>query len=111
MPLGGSIGGRVDGPAALTLNVGKLLAAAANSFDETQDGIGNPVKNTPLCRQNLAARFGTAGELAILDDISNASYTTNLERRHWRLRTSGLTFVLSWLRGDLLLLVSETLRL
>ncbi len=31
MPNGGSIGRRVDGPAALTLNVGKLLAMAANS--------------------------------------------------------------------------------
>ncbi|MDQ3257031.1 MAG: hypothetical protein M3R15_24590, partial [Acidobacteriota bacterium] len=31
LPKGGSIGRRVDGPAALTLNVGKLLAMAANS--------------------------------------------------------------------------------
>ncbi len=125
MPLGGSIGRRIDGPAALTLNVGKLLATAANSrayypnlqltfkgvstgrapsglgpdsteaevdaylsnpaffpvgtFDETQDGIGNSVKNTPLFRQDLAAPYGTAGEFAILDDIGNASYTTNLD--------------------------------
>lgn len=122
---GGSIGRRVDGPAALTLNVGKLLATAANSrafypnlqtsflgvsigrapsglgpnsteaqvdaylsnpayypvgtFDETQDGNGNPVKNTPLFRQDLAAPYGTAGEFRLLDDISNASYTTNLD--------------------------------
>jgi cytochrome c2 len=122
---GGSIGRRVDGPAALTLNVGKLLAMAANSrafypnlqqsflgvsigrapsglgpnsteaevdaylsnpayypigtFDETQDGNGNPVKNTPLFRQDLAAPYGTAGEFRLLDDISNASYTTNLD--------------------------------
>ena len=125
MPNGGSIGRRVDGPAALTLNVGKLMAMAANSralypnlqqtflgvsigrapsglgpdsteaevdaylsnpayypvgtFDETQDGHGNPVKNTPLFRQDLAAPYGTAGEFRILDDISNASYTTNLD--------------------------------
>ncbi|MDQ3674856.1 MAG: hypothetical protein M3365_10820, partial [Gemmatimonadota bacterium] len=125
LPLGGSIGRRIDGPAALTLNVGKLLATAANSrayypnlqltfkgvsigrapsglgpdsteaevdaylsnpaffpvgtFDETQDGIGNSVKNTPLFRQDLAAPYGTAGEFAILDDIGNASYTTNLD--------------------------------
>ncbi|MEO6271334.1 MAG: proton-conducting transporter membrane subunit, partial [Lautropia sp.] len=32
MPNGGSVGRRVDGPAALTLNVGKLLAMAANSL-------------------------------------------------------------------------------
>ncbi|MBA2594987.1 MAG: hypothetical protein M3495_11425 [Pseudomonadota bacterium] len=125
MPNGGSIGRRVDGPAALTLNVGKLLAMAANSrafypnlqqsflgislgrapsglgpdsteaevdaylsnpayypvgtFDETQDGHGNSVKNTPLFRQDLAAPYGSAGEFKLLDDISNASYTTNLD--------------------------------
>ena len=125
LPGGGSIGRRVDGPAALTLNVGKLLATAANSrafypnlqqtfvgvsigrapsglgpdsteaevdaylsnpayypvgtFDETQDGNGNPVKNTPLFRQDLAAPYGTAGEFSKLDDISNGSYTTNLD--------------------------------
>jgi len=125
MPTGGSIGKRVDGPAALTLNVGRLLALAANSrafypnlqqiflgvsigrapsglgpnsteaevdayltnpkfypvgtFDETQDGVGNSVKNTPLFRQDLAAPYGTAGDFRLLDDISNASYTTNLD--------------------------------
>ena len=125
LPGGGSVGRRVDGPAALTLNVGKLLAMAANSrafypnlqqtflgvsigrapsglgpdsteadvdaylsnpqyypvgtFDETQDGNGNPVKNTPLFRQDLAAPYGTAGEFSKLDDISNSSYTTNLD--------------------------------
>ncbi len=125
MPHGGSVGRRVDGPAALTLNVGKLLATAANSrafypnlqqtflgvsigrapsglgpksteaevdaylsnpayypigtFDETQDGNGNPVKNTPLFRQDLAAPYGSAGEFRLLDDISNSSYTTNLD--------------------------------
>lgn len=125
LPGGGSIGRRVDGPAALTLNMGKLLAMAANSrayypnlqqtflgvsigrapsglgpnsteaevdaylgnpafypvgtFDETQDGNGNPVKNVPLFRQDLAAPYGTAGEHEILDNIGNASYTTNLD--------------------------------
>jgi cytochrome c2 len=125
MPAGGSVGRRVDGPAALTLNVGKLLAMAANSralypnlqqtflgvsigrapsglgpdsteaevdaylsnpafypvgtFDETQDGNGNPVKNVPLFRQDLAAPYGTAGEFSKLEDIGNASYTTNLD--------------------------------
>jgi len=125
MPKGGSVGRRVDGPAALTLNVGKLMAMAANSravypnlqqtflgisigrapsglgpnsteaevdaylsnpdfypigtFDETQDGNGNPVKNVPLFRQDLAAPYGTAGEFSKLDDIGNSSYTTNLD--------------------------------
>ncbi|MFN2391153.1 MAG: hypothetical protein ABR566_04210 [Pyrinomonadaceae bacterium] len=125
MPKGGSVGRRVDGPAALTLNVGKLMAMAANSralypnlqqtflgisigraptglgpnsteaevdaylsnpafypigtFDETQDGNGNSVKNVPLFRQDLAAPYGTAGEFSKLDDIGNSSYTTNLD--------------------------------
>ena len=125
MPGHGSIGKRLDGRAALTLNVGKLLAIAANSrayypnlqlvlggktigrapkgitpesteaevdayltnpefypvgtFDETQDGVGNPVVNTPLFRQDLAAPYGTAGEFHILDDIGNSSYTSNLD--------------------------------
>jgi len=49
------------------------------TFDETQDGNGNPVKNTPLFRQDLAAPYGSAGEFRLLDDISNSSYTTNLD--------------------------------
>ncbi len=49
------------------------------TFDETQDGIGNSVLNTPLFRQNLAAPYGSAGEFAELLDISNGSYTTNLD--------------------------------
>ncbi|MBA3544078.1 MAG: hypothetical protein H0T83_06535 [Chthoniobacterales bacterium] len=125
LPGAGSVGRRIDGPAALQLNMGKLLAMAANSralypnlqvtlggktigrapkgltpdsteaevdaylsnpkfypigtFDETQDGHGNPVINTPLFRQDLAAPYGTAGEFARFVDISNGSYTTNLD--------------------------------
>ena len=125
LPGAGSIGRRIDGPAALQLNMGKLLAMAANSralypnlqvtlggktigraptgltpqstesevdaylsnpqfypvgtFDETQDGHGNSVINTPLFRQDLAAPYGSAGEFAKLVDISNGSYTTNLD--------------------------------
>ncbi len=125
VPGAGSIGRRIDGPAALQLNMGKLLAMAANSravypnlqvtlggktigraptgltpdsteaevdaylsnpqfypvgtFDETQDGHGNSVINTPLFRQDLAAPYGSAGEFAKLVDISNGSYTTNLD--------------------------------
>ncbi|MDQ3623618.1 MAG: hypothetical protein M3463_14205 [Verrucomicrobiota bacterium] len=126
MPGAGSIGRRIDGLAATTLDAGKLFAMAANSralypnthvwlgltktvgrrvapltassseedfdafftnrklypvgtFDETQDGNGNPVINTALFRQDLAAPYGTAGEFAKLDDISNGSYTTNLD--------------------------------
>lgn len=126
IPNGGSIGRRIDGPANLNLDVGALLALAANSkayypnlqvtlggktigrapkgltpesteaevdaylknrefypvgtFDETSDGNGNPVKNTPLFRTDLAAPWATAGEHQRLDDISNASYTINLDQ-------------------------------
>lgn len=41
--------------------------------------IGNPVQNTPLFRQDLAGPYGSAGEFAVLDHISNASFTTNLD--------------------------------
>ncbi|MBA2485981.1 MAG: hypothetical protein H0V35_07765, partial [Nitrospira sp.] len=125
MPTGGSIGRRIDGPANLNLDMGALLALAANSrayypnlqvtlggktigrapkgltpdsteeevdaylknrefypvgtFDETSDGNGNPVKNQPLFRTDLAAPWATAGEHRRLDDIGNASYTINLD--------------------------------
>lgn len=126
IPNGGSIGRRIDGPANLNLDMGALLALAANSkayypnlqvtlggktigrapkgltpdsteaevdaylknreyypvgtFDETSDGNGNPVKNQPLFRTDLAAPWATAGEHQKLDDISNASYTINLDQ-------------------------------
>jgi mono/diheme cytochrome c family protein len=125
LPNGGSIGKRVDGPANNRLNMGALLAMAANSrayypnlqaelggktigrapkgltkdsteaevdayltnptfypigtFDETSDGNGNPVANTPFFRTDLAAPWGTSAAFARLDDISNGSYTTNLD--------------------------------
>lgn len=49
------------------------------TFDETQDGIGNPVQNTPLFRQDLAAPYGSNGLHEKLEGITNASYTTNLD--------------------------------
>ncbi len=49
------------------------------TFDETSDGIGNPVQNTPLFRQDLAAPYGSNGLHERLEGISNASYTTNLD--------------------------------
>ncbi len=125
MPGGGSAGRRIDGPAPLTINIGKLLATAKNSrayyaniqlamggktvgrapkgieptsteaevdafltnpsfypvgtFDETPDGIGNSVKNVPLFRQDLAAPFSSSGQNALLENISNSSYTANLD--------------------------------
>ncbi|MBA3613528.1 MAG: c-type cytochrome, partial [Nitrospirales bacterium] len=50
------------------------------TFDDTSDGNGNPVKNMPLFRTDLAAPWATAGEHRRLDDISNASYTMNLDQ-------------------------------
>ncbi len=125
MPGGGTAGRRIDGPAPLTINIGKLLATAKNSrayyaniqlamggktigrapigieptsteaevdaylinpafypvgtFDETPDGIGNSVKNVPLFRQDLAAPFSSSGQNALLENISNSSYTANLD--------------------------------
>jgi len=49
------------------------------TFDETPDGIGNPVQNTPLFRQDLAIPFTSNGLYEKLEGISNASYTTNLD--------------------------------
>lgn len=49
------------------------------TFDETSDGNGNSVKNVPLFRQDLAAPYGTSGEFELFPDISNSSYTTNLD--------------------------------
>ncbi len=122
MSNGGSIGHRQDGRTPHTLQVGKLLAVAANSrafypnlqlqmadgstiglapkgltkdsteadvdaflsnpqyypvgsFNDTPDGIGNPVHIQPLFRQDLAAPYGSSGQDDILDDFSNTAYT------------------------------------
>ena len=125
LPGGGSIGRRVDGPATPTLNMGALLALAANSrayypnlqvtlggkthgrapkgltpdsteaevdayltdpasypvgtFDASSDGIGNSTLSMPIFRAHLAAPWGTGGEIGVLDNISNFSYTINLD--------------------------------
>ena len=49
------------------------------TFDETQDGIGNSVVNQPLFRQDLAAPWASSAEFRFLDNISNGSYTQNLD--------------------------------
>ncbi|MBZ5711680.1 hypothetical protein K7C98_20765 [Nannocystis pusilla] len=49
------------------------------TFDETNDGVGNSVQNTPLFRQDLADPFGSAGEFERLQDISSASFSQNLD--------------------------------
>ena len=45
-------------------------------FDDTFDGNGDPMHNTPLFRQDLAAPFGSEGTLAKLDNFSNLVYTS-----------------------------------
>ncbi len=44
-------------------------------FDDTFDGNGDPMHNTPLFRQDLAAPFGSEGTLAHLENFSNLVYT------------------------------------
>lgn len=44
-------------------------------FDDTFDGNGDPMHNTPFFRQDLAAPFGSEGTIARLDNFSNLVYT------------------------------------
>ena len=45
-------------------------------FDDTFDGNGNTMHNTPLFRQDLAAPYGSEGTLTKHDDFANLVYTT-----------------------------------
>ena len=45
-------------------------------FDDTFDGNGDPMHNSPLFRQDLAASYGSEGTLARLDNFSNLVYTS-----------------------------------
>ncbi len=49
------------------------------SFDDTVDGNGNPMHNTPLFQQDLAAPFGSAGELERFDQFANTVFTVLLD--------------------------------
>lgn len=44
-------------------------------FDDTFDGNGDPMHNSPLFRQDLAFPYGSEGTLAKLDNFSNLVYT------------------------------------
>lgn len=44
-------------------------------FDDTFDGNGDPMHNTPLFRTDLAAPWGSEGTIARLDNFSNLVYT------------------------------------
>lgn len=45
-------------------------------FDDTFDGNGNTMHNTPLFRQDLAAPYGSEGTLTKVEDFSNLVFTT-----------------------------------
>ena len=51
----------------------------AGAFDDTLDGIGNPVHNSPLFRQDLAAPYGSAGEMETFTQYANTMYTMVLD--------------------------------
>ncbi|MFN2491652.1 MAG: hypothetical protein ABR501_02065 [Pyrinomonadaceae bacterium] len=44
-------------------------------FDDSFDGNGDPMHNSPLFRQDLAFPFGSEGTIAKLDNFSNVVYT------------------------------------
>ncbi|MGI8496647.1 MAG: hypothetical protein ACR2OG_03560 [Gemmatimonadaceae bacterium] len=56
-------------------------------FDDTFDGNGDPMHNTPLFRQDLAAPYGSEGTIARLDNFSNLVYTSLFDQT--MLTTSG----------------------
>lgn len=45
-------------------------------FDDSFDGNGDPMHNSPLFEQDLAAPYGSEGTLSKLDDFSNLVFTT-----------------------------------
>ncbi len=45
-------------------------------FDDTFDGNGDPMHNTPLFEQDLAAPYGSEGLITKIDDFSNLVFTT-----------------------------------
>jgi cytochrome c2 len=49
-------------------------------FDDTVDGNGNPMHNTPMFRTDLAAPWGSAGEFQFLDQFANTVYTVLLDQ-------------------------------
>jgi mono/diheme cytochrome c family protein len=48
-------------------------------FDDTADGVGNPLHNGPAFRTDLSGPWGSSGELAALDQFTNAKYTVALD--------------------------------
>ncbi len=48
-------------------------------FDDSFDGNGDPMHNSPLFRQDLAAPYGSEGSIARLDNFGNLAYTALLD--------------------------------
>jgi len=48
-------------------------------FDDTPDGNGQPMHNMPLFRQDLAAPYGSAGEISTEDNFANQVYVALLD--------------------------------
>ena len=49
-------------------------------FDDSFDGNGNPMHNTPLFRQDLAAPYGSEATFTKVEDFSNLVFTTLLDQ-------------------------------
>jgi len=49
------------------------------NFDDTFDGLGNPLHISPLFRTDLAAPWGSDGGIAMLDNFSNLVYNVALD--------------------------------
>ena len=67
-------------------------------FDDTVDGNGDPMHNSALFRTDLAAPWGTTGEIARLDNFSNLVYTALLDPTD--LTTAGGRAFLTKLGGE-----------
>lgn len=67
-------------------------------FDDSVDGNGDPMQNSALFRQDLAAPYGTDGAIAKLDNFSNLVYTVLLDPT--TLTTPGGRAFLRKLGGD-----------
>ncbi len=61
--------------AAFDAYFGNQANYPVGSFDDTVDGNGNPMHNTPLFQQDLAAPFGSAGEFERFDQFANTVFT------------------------------------
>ena len=51
------------------------IAYPVGMFDDTYDGNGDPMHNTPLLRSDLAAPWGSEGTIARLDNFGNLVFT------------------------------------